>query len=342
MATYQQRRGAWRAQVRLRGQSTSATFDTHEDARAWATAEEAKILAGAKVKRGRAAFVTVADLFRRYRDDVSPKKRGERWETIRLDMLARFPAFTVPLRDFGPEQMAGWRDARLKDVSAATVTREMNLISAVFRVAQREWGHQGLVNPVRQIDRPSKAPARRRRISDDEATAIRLALGWDGTSRPATASHWTAWCFAVALETAMRRGEIIGLTPDRVLLDEAKAVLLDGDEKDRIGQTKTGRGREVPLSSRARALFALTQPWTQGRPIAEVEPGTVDALFRRARDKAGISDLHFHDSRREAITRLARKVGDALELARISGHSDTRQLLDYFRPDATELARKLG
>ena len=117
MAAFQRRGNAWRAQVRMRGHALSATFDTHEEARAWAAAQEAKLLAGAKAKDGRAAFLTPADLFRPYRDEVSPRKRGGRWEAVRLDMLCRSAPFGVPLRDFGPEDVARWRDGRLGAVA---------------------------------------------------------------------------------------------------------------------------------------------------------------------------------------------------------------------------------
>jgi integrase len=334
MATYQRRGAAWRVQVRMRGHALSSTFDTHEEARIWATAQEAKLAEMGRGKAGTRALVTVREVLARYRDDVSPKRRGGRWEIIRLDMLARDKAFAVPLRDFGAEQMAEWRDARLKVVSPASVNRELNLLSSVFQTAIREWGHGSLANPARGIERPATTPARRRRVTDAEAAAIRERLGWDGASRPATTSQWVAWCHALAMETAMRRGEILGLTPERVDLGRAVAELP-------TGSTKTGHGRLVPLSSRARAILTLSQPWEAGRPLARVAPGTLDALFRRARDAAGIVDLHFHDSRREAITRAAPKLGDTLALARMSGHRDPRQLLDYFRPDMTDLAKKL-
>lgn len=342
MATFEQRGAAWRAKVRVRGANLARTFDTHDEALTWARAQEAKLLAGAKVKDGQAAFMTVADLMRRYSDEVSPGKRGERWEVVRLGMMLRDASFGTALRDYGPEQVADWRDARLKIVSAATVNRELNLLSAVFTTAIKEWRIGIAANPVRLIKRPPATPARKRRVSDAEIKAIRTALGWDGLAKPSTSSQWVAWTHAFAVETAMRRGEIMGLTPRRVNLPAAYVELLDGAEKGRAGQTKTGRGRLVPLSSRARALLALVLPEDLDASIVQVTAGTADALFRRAVKAAKLDDLHFHDSRREATTRLAPKVGNPMDLAKITGHRDHRQLMDYYAPDATELAKKLG
>lgn len=333
MATFQQRGASWRVQVRMRGQSISATFDTYEQARAWATAQEAKIQAGAKVKAGQVAFLTPLDLFRRYAEEVSPSKKGERWEVIRLAMLEHFPEFTKPLRDFGPEDVASFRDARLKVVSPASVNRELNLISAVFTVAIKEWRIGLRENPVHLVSRPKNPPSRTRRVSDEEVAAIAAQLGWDRKSPPVNLSQWVAWAHAFAIETAMRKGEILSVRWAQVNLDGAYIRLLD---------TKNGEGRDVPLSSRARALLEMLQQGQPNEAVVPVASGTMDALFRRAVQAAGIVGLRFHDSRREATTRIAPKVGNPLDLARITGHRDHRMLRIYYQPDATELAKKLG
>lgn len=342
MATFEQRGTAWRAKVRVRGANLAQTFDTHDEALAWARTQEAKLLAGAKIKDGQVAFLTAADLMRRYSEEVSPGKRGERWEVVRLTMMLRDPSFGTALRDYGPDQVADWRDARLKVVSASTVNRELNLLSAVFTKAIKDWRIGLQANPVHLTSRPKNPPARKRRVSDQEIAAIRAALRWDGVIKPKTASQWVAWLHAFAVETAMRRGEIMDLTPSRVHLKAAYVELLDGEEKGRAGQTKTGRGRMVPLSQRARALLELAGEGEPDAPIVPIQPGTADALFRRAVKAAKLVDLHFHDSRREATTRIAPKVGNPMDLAKITGHRDHRQLMDYYAPDATELAKKLG
>lgn len=68
---------------------------------------------------------------------------------------------------------------------------------------------------------------------------------------------------------------------------------------------------------------------------------TRDALFRKARKRAGLEGFTFHDSRAEALTRMSRKL-DAFELARVSGHRDLSTLLQrYYRATASEIALKL-
>lgn len=125
----------------------------------------------------------------------------------------------------------------------------------------------------------------------------------------------------------MRSGEILGMTWEDV---GAKSVTLP--------RTKNGDVRRVPLSPRAREILALLP---KGRSTAfDVDPGVKDALFRRARDAAEIANLHFHDSRAEAIWRLSKKL-DVMELARMIGHRDLRSLMYYYNADPDELADRL-
>ena len=54
-----------------------------------------------------------------------------------------------------------------------------------------------------------------------------------------------------------------------------------------------------------------------------------------------LSHLNFHDTRREALTRLAKKV-DVMTLSKISGHKDIKILVStYYAPDMSEVANLL-
>jgi integrase len=175
------------------------------------------------------------------------------------------------------------------------------------------------------VGKPASPPARRRRISADEIDRIVMALGYGGGPAE-TVSDRVALAFLFALETAMRAGEILGLRPQDVA---AKSVTLQA--------TKNGDVRRVPLSPRAREILTLLPA---ADPVFGLDPGSRDALFRKARDRAGVVDLHFHDSRAEAIWRLSKKL-DVLELARVIGHRDIKSLMLYYHADADELADRL-
>jgi integrase len=335
MATIFQRGAVWRAQIRRKGHDTIArTFDTKADAEAWAEREEARLLAGVSVAQIRAmpSGVTVAALFARYAKEISPAKGGCRWEQIRLARLARdFDGIQATGLD-GPA-MAEWRDRRLKQVSAASVNRELALIGSVYTRAIKEWRLPLAANPVHQIMRPELPRPRTRRVSDAERATIIRYLGWDGKSEPKDIRQRIAWGFCLALETMMRQGEILRLTWQHVHLDRKFCHL---------PETKNGDARNVPLSSAAIALFGLLPRGPDTARVLPVNAGTFGIMFREAVTDAEIVDLHFHDTRREALTRASKKLSNVAELARASGHRELRSLMIYFQPDATDLADKLG
>lgn len=332
MGTVEPRAGAWRAKVRKQGQNIGRTFDTKAEAQEWIDRTEARITAGVKVTQiaKTPSSLTAADLFDRYATEVSPEKRGARWEVIRLRALARDHAFQAAATGIDGSDLAAWRDRRLRDVSPATVNRDLNLISAVFSRAIFEWRLQLAKNPVSDMKRPRQPAHRARRVSDDERAAIIKQMGWDEKSTPADLNGWVAWAFAFALETAMRQGEILGMRHGHV---HQRYVHLP--------KTKNGDTRNVPLSTSARALLDLIPTGGDGERVVPLESGTCGAYFREAVRGAAIEDLHFHDARHEAITRFASRLS-IMELARVSGHKDTRMLMGYYHPDAGDLADKLG
>lgn len=302
------------------GKRESGTFLSKAQAVAWAFQREAEMVGE------RLPDHSVKDALRRYAQDVSPKHKGEKWEVLRLGLLQRDPLAAVRLPSLTATHVAEWRDRRLQAVSGASVRREMNLLQSVFKSCRREWGWLRL-DPLADVDRPPNPASRKRRISQDEIDRVTLALGYNG-GPPETVSDRVALAFLFAIETAMRSGEILGMCWQDV---GAKSVTLP--------RTKNGDVRKVPLSPFAREILALL-PRCDG-VVFGLDSGQRDALFRKARDRAKIANLHFHDSRAEAIWRLSRDL-DVMELARVIGHRDLKSLLFYYETSADELADRLG
>ena len=307
----------------MQGVYRSATFESKTAAKAWAADIETQIRAGTL---GVSAGGTVADVLDKYARTVSPSKRGARWEELRLAAIGRDSLAEIPIRDVRRGDIADYRDRRLANVAPGTVNRELNLLSAVFRTAVEEW-HWLTENPCAGLRRPPSPQGRDRRISDDEVERVCMALGYEG--RVETKQHQVALVFLIALETAMRAGEILSLDWSRVDL-KARHCTLE--------MTKNGTRRQVPLSTRAVGLLQQA-PGRKG-PLFDLTSRSLDVLFRRARDKAQIKDLRFHDSRHEAITRLAQKL-DILDLARMVGHQNLGSLRVYYNPTASEIAARL-
>jgi integrase len=323
MASISVRGRYWRARITYGDRVFSKTFDTKREAEEWATAEEERIRSGIEP---RSTELTCRQLFERYAAEVSPAKGGVKWELIRLRRFGR--EFEGPAAALDGPTLADWRDARLRDVSPASVNRDLNLIGAVWTRAIKEWRLGLTINPVHQIQRPRNPAHRTRRVSDDELAAVIAALGWKRDRAPETLRQWIAWTAAFAVETAMRRGEILGMEWRHV---HARHVHLP--------RTKNGTTRDVPLSSKARALLDMLTPGAGA--VAGMVPTTHLSYWKVATAKAGLRDMHFHDLRREATTRMAPKFRDAMELSRVTGHRDLRSLGVYFQPDVEDLSRKL-
>ena len=106
--------------------------------------------------------------------------------------------------------------------------------------------------------------------------------------------------------------------------------------------TKNGDRRDVPLSSVA--LKLLGELPREVRDDHLVFPSHYEALksaWRRACQRAAISNLRFHDLRHEATTRSFEKGLTVMEVAAITGHKDLRMLQRYTHLRAEDLANKL-
>lgn len=150
------------------------------------------------------------------------------------------------------------------------------------------------------------------------------------TRRSSGCRMWAIFSFA--LETAMRRGEMLKLCWTHVHL-ESGYLDLPGEI------TKNRKPRLVPLTLRARRILK-TQPRTGVRVFAT----TVDAVksaFRRARERVGIVDLRLHDARHEATSRLFEKTDlRANEIGYVTGHTDPRMLERYYNKRPQEFVNR--
>ncbi len=290
----------------------------------WSADIEKKIIGGGYLVNDH----TVENLLQRYLSAVSIKKRGADKEKIRITRLCRDPVAQLKLSELQPSHMAEWRDRMLETVTEATVQRYWNLFSHAFNVAVNEW--QWLSeNPLKKVTRPKSTPPRDRRITQDEIARLLFALGYDFSAYPETVTSRVGAAFLFAIETAMRAGEIVSLTWANI--DTQKRVA-------HLPKTKNGFPRDVPLS--VEALRILDHVKQETESVFNLRTDQVDALFRKAKKRAMIEELHFHDTRHEAITRLAGKL-HIMELARVTGHRDLRQLQIYFNTSAEDMAKKL-
>lgn len=313
----------WRAQVFVRGVRASKIHDTKAQASAWALEQQAE-LAGDKLPDK-----TFGQALERYAAEVAPLHKGETWEVRRLTAMGRHKLASKRLAVIVGADIAAWRDERLRSVAPASVLREMKLMRSVFESCRRDFGWLR-ANPMQDVTRPTAPASRKRRITDDEVERLRLAFGLGEQLAADTATQRVGLAFLLGLETAMRAGEMLGLRWGDVELDGCYV---------RLPRTKNGDAREVPLSPQAVAILKLLS--VGDGPVFGIEEKSRDALFRKIRARAALTDLHFHDSRAEAIWRLSKKL-DVLQLARVIGHRDLKSLMIYYNESASDLAKRLA
>ena len=316
--------GTWRVQIEIKGVRDSFTAETKREASEWAARRATEIRTTASGQVG--TLKTLRDALRKYAQEVSPTKRGERAEIIRLMAYERHNLpLDRKLPDLTTADLVRWRDSRLALNARGSVLRDMTLLGSVLEVARREWQWIS-TNPMRDVKRPQNPDHRQRLITGPEVRRMLRALGHGGPVR--SVSQAVAACFLMALATGMRAGELCGLQwvhvrPDSVLLP----------------MTKNGTAREVPLSATARRIVERMRGW-DAVSVFGVSSQTLDALFRRARDRAGLEGFTFHDARRNAATRTSKLV-DPLMLCRIFGWKNPKMAMTYYAPSASEMAQYL-
>ncbi|USS42789.1 tyrosine-type recombinase/integrase [Burkholderia glumae] len=301
----------------------------------WATKIEAEIDQG--TRRATAKVVkTLSDAFDEYLLKISPSKASHAWNVERVEFLRKELDFVGErIQKIEPGAIEAWRDRRLSIVKSSSVNRDLTLMSAVFQAAIDKWKWLS-INPVHEIDRPDDPPSRNRRVTDEEARVMVAALGWSDGQLPVYARHFTAIAFMFAIETGMRRGEIIALTWPNAFPDQRYV---------HVAHSKNGDARDVPLSTRAVALLhALPRSDSDLRcfpiTLSSLKHAWWEARKTAVKTMPALKDLNFHDSRHEATTRLSRKL-HVLALARMIGHRDVKSLMIYYNETAAELAARL-
>lgn len=335
--------GRYRAVVRKVGYKVvSKICPSQSAAKKWATQIEASM--DSRKYRDPDKFVrdTVGSVFEKFRDEVCNTRKGGRWEKVRINKFLREADFmNLQIKQLHPEDIRAWRKKRCTEIAPQSVNREMNLLSTVFSHAMEEWSYlfNGGVNPVSEVARPEAGGIRyrHRRWEPSELAAFLTAAEYDENSPPTTGRDYVAYALLLGLETAMRPSEFCNAKVKDIKLDRRCIVLHQGE-------TKTGAGREVPLSSRAiKILVSLIKDKRPNEQMIPITAGTLGVYYREIRKKAGLEDanLRFYDIKHEAISRLSKKFANVLELSAVTGHKSLQSLKYYYNPTVEDLADKL-
>ena len=335
----------WQAKIRRRGYpAQSKTFERKSEAEAWAAVIESEMARSVFVDRSVAKRTTLEDVIKNYMRDVMPEKKGADVLETRLNRFLREETdLTVRFMDsLRVEDFEDYRDRRKKKkkkngklLEGSTVNRELNDLQSIIQQVCRRLNLAE--NPVKGVARlKGKGPRDVRLSSNDE---LKLLEAIDGAR-----NRFLKPAVVLALETSMRRGELLSLEWDRIDWDSKTAHLPD---------TKTGDPRDVPLSSKAIQVLKELRDMPSDKVLEKLEEKfpnkvlktSVQGLknaYERARKRAGLEHINFHDLRHEATSRLVERGFGIEKTSVVTGHKDWRSLKRYTHLKASDVAKELG
>jgi integrase len=199
-------------------------------------------------------------------------------------------------------------------LGANSIRLYLSHLSHLYNIARKEWGMLDLINPVELVRKPKLPQGRDRRLVGDEEERLLSACA---AMNPELADIVT-----LAIETAMRQGEILGLEWRHVHWLDHTCYLPD---------TKNGTARVVPLSVRAEEALLRQQQRATGKDgrVWKYTNDGMRASYTKAMKKSGIAGLTFHDLRHEATSRFCEKGIPVMTVQAITGHKSTQMLKRY-------------
>lgn len=289
-----------------------------------AEAELAKALLEIESEKPKGPGITLAQATERYLAGKA-RKRTVAADRRQLDLLKAEFGGETRLAEITASRISEYKAKRLSAVrtvgkgesvverrlTAAAVNRPLALLRHLLRLAHEEWGELDVVPKIRTEKEPQ---GRLRWLTQEEATKVLSACK---KSRNAALADLVEF----SLFTGVRRGEALGLTWDRV--DRARGVI-------RLELTKSGRRREVPLSSNADA--ALARRWTpgvKGYVFGSRNWNSFRSAWESALAAAGIEDLRFHDLRHTFASWLVQRGRTLREVQEALGHQTITMTMRY-------------
>lgn len=315
MGTVVRRGDSWRAVIRKKGHRTKTkTFTRVAAARRWILESEHAM------ERAEAAddHHDVGLLVQRYINEVGPVKSWGRSYTAGMERLRdSFKGTTV--RGLTPARIMEW--ARERKASPATLSLEQSYLSAVLHTAEGLWDIRVDWKAVRQaryllrnLGLVGKAVERERRVQTDEIERIKACLR-------STLPMEDIIDFAI--DSCMRVSEISRIRWED--LNESKRTVIIRNRKHPT--EKIGNDQVVPLLARCWEIVQR-QPRTEER-IFPYHEETMTTAYQRARKRAGVDGLRFHDLRHEGISRLFERGYAIQQVALVSGHRSWQMLKRY-------------
>lgn len=228
----------------------------------------------------------------------------------------RFKGFM--LKDFTLKVVQDYMDERFETVSRGTVQKDAAILKAVLNKAHRE----GLVDKPPLFPKFKKLKHRTRWLTLEEERKLTDA-----------ASGHLVPLIRFAVDTGGRLSELLGLDWRYVEMEHKRIQFVD---------TKNGEDRTVRLCDRALATLAALDPKDTG-PVFTYNGKAVKSMktaFNKARERAGLENLRFHDLRHTFASRLVQAGIPLYEVMNLTGHKSLEMVQRYshLAPDYADRA----
>lgn len=315
-------KGRFEASIQIkRRKQQRKMFGAREEAEAWIEERQREkrdrlVLGGVTPK----TLAAVSAEYLAYKASKGTRTVAESRALLEHQLIPFFGPATL-VSEIGAERIAEYEQYRAtaehprlgRPVVAATINRHLSVLRCLLRRAKK----LKYLREVPDFEMGREPEGRLRYLEHDEA--VRLL---DACRQSRNQLLWAI--VTVALNTGMRRGEILGLQWERV--DLARGVFL-------LEQTKNGRRREVPMNQAAYDALASLPERAEFGPVFHGKNGeawgTIATAFANALRRAKITDFRFHDLRHTFASWLVMDGATLQEVKELLGHQTISMTLRY-------------
>jgi integrase len=333
----------YEARINRRGViSQSKCFTTRSEALAWKRDVESSIDKGKRVvKKGKFLIRDIIDAYLTFRDpetnktDPMPSNRRTDYLRVKNDLgdLAIDRLTNLDVANYinlllcEPTLQSKKNPNAPQNTYAADTVRKFFYAmkkSVEWHAKQHGYNIDGLFAMEKRVVPAAWSGKRERRLEDGEEKGLYEA----GIPRKHTYSRqdWES-LIGFVLETALREQEVVWAQWKHIF-DEGCKLRIPKEH------TKTNNERVIPLSDRAKEIIHMQKtecPPGEKRIFWQfASPDSVCVAFARLVKRAKIRDLHFHDLRHEATSRLCEQHHYTMsQIMEITGHKDIKTFLGY-------------
>ena len=324
------RLGKYFVEIKRRGhKSIYKTFNQKSDAIKWGRSVELQLDQSRYRDTSNASKTTLLSVMERHLKERLRVVREPNKEQSRFNVIKKHDIVKRSLSSLSPQIFARYRDERIDDgLSNSTICRELSFMSIAIKKAIRFYNCWLPEHPIPNDIKPKENPPRNRRLEEGE---------FDKLMEHCKTKRNSYWCSMIefAIETAMRLNEQLTLKWDQVDLKKMMITIL-------AEHSKTGVERKIPLTPRAIEILNEIPRHIKGR-VFPVSLNNFQPAWRSRTRNAEIKNLHWHDLRREACSRLMERGLSISEVQMFTGHKTLSLMLQtYSSHNPSVVAKKLN